>query len=211
MQNNISIFGASGRTGRIVTKQLLSQGYTIKALVRNPDKIISTSKNITLLQGDATNYDVIEQTIDGCVAVISVLGYSKGSKKGFQTEAIKNIIEAMHKKQVKRIIILTGTGVYFEGDTFALGNWLVTLIIKTIAPERFKDGVSQCKSLLQSDLDWTIVRAPLLTNGKEKEVYKTGILKIGFFSHISREDIVGFMLKLLKDNSFIKQAPQISY
>jgi putative NADH-flavin reductase len=211
MQKSIAIFGASGKTGNIVTKQLIKECYTVKALVRNPDKLAPTSKNITILQGDATNYDVVEQTIDGTYAVISVLGYSKDSKKGFQTKAIENIIAAMQKKQVKRIIILTGTGVYFEGDKFTAGNWLITLLIKSIAPDRFKDGVSQSKFLAQSGLDWTIVRAPLLTNGKEKKVYKTGILRIEFFSHISREDVAGFMLKLLKDNSFIKQAPQISY
>lgn len=207
----ITIFGASGRTGIVLTGLLLNEGYLVKALVRSPLKISIKHPNLSVIKGDVSQKEAIEQAIEGSEAVVSVLGHVKGSQPLFQTKAVENILEVMKARNIKRIIVLTGSGVEMPKDKWALGNTLLTFLIKSFAPARFNDGVDQCKRILATDLDYTIVRAPLLTMQKPKGVYKTGHLKLGFFSHISRYDVAGFICDIIEKKLFVKDAPQISY
>ena len=43
----IAMFGATGNTGKHFLKAALDQGYTIKALVRNPDKVPVENARLT--------------------------------------------------------------------------------------------------------------------------------------------------------------------
>lgn len=207
----ITIFGASGRTGIILTGLLLEKGYQVKALVRNPLKFSIEHPNLSVIKGTVGQKEAIEQAIEGSEAVVSVLGHVKNSQPLFQTHAMVNILEIMKVKNIKRLIVLTGSGVEMSQDKWSFGNTLLTFIIKTMAPARFTDGVEQCNRILNMDLDYTIVRAPLLTMQKPKGIYKTGYLKLGFFSYISRYDVAGFICEIIEKQLFVKDAPQISY
>ncbi|HEY9123762.1 MAG TPA: NAD(P)H-binding protein [Bacteroidales bacterium] len=211
MIKQIAIFGASGRTGRILTGLLLEKGYRVNALVRNPLKFSIEHPNLFVIKGNVNQKEAIEQAIERSEVVVSVLGHVKGSQPLFQTKAVDNIIEVMKARNIKRFVVLTGSGVKMPEDKWSLANSMLTFIIKSIAPARFNDGVEQCKRILATDLDYTIVRAPLLTMQKPKGVYKTGYLKLGFFSHISRYDVAGFICNVIENQIFIKDVPQISY
>ncbi len=207
----IALFGATGRTGKILLEKLIHEGFEINVLVRNPKKLNPFSQKINVIIGDVTNYDNVFQTIESCQAVISAIGYVRGSKSGFQTLAVNHMVKAMNQLQVKRIIVLTGSGVPHKHDVFTIGNWLLTSIIKLVANDRYTDGVNQVNVLQNSDLEWTVVRAPLLTNGNEKGNFKTGYLPLGLFSRISRADVAQFIVDVLKNNNYIYQMPQICY
>ena len=43
----IALFGATGNTGKHFLKAALDQGYTVKALVRNPDKVPVVDDRLT--------------------------------------------------------------------------------------------------------------------------------------------------------------------
>jgi putative NADH-flavin reductase len=207
----ITIFGASGRSGLILTCLLLDKGYRVKALVRNPLKLSIEHPNLSVIKGNIGQKEAIGQAIEGSDVVVSVMGHVKGSKPLFQTMAMMDIMEIMKAKGRKRLVVLTGSGIEMPQDKRSLGNTLLTFLIMNVAPARFYDGVEQCKRIMASNLDYTIVRAPLLTMQKPKGIYKTGHLKLGFFSHISRHDVAGFICKIIEQQLFIKDAPQISY
>ena len=62
-----------------------------------------------------------------------------------------------------------------------------------------------------SNLDWVLVRPPLLTNGARRSRYRTGTdLPIKLFSSVSRADVAEFMLKQLTDDTYLRQAPTIT-
>jgi hypothetical protein len=61
-----------------------------------------------------------------------------------------------------------------------------------------------------SDLDWTLVRVPMLTNEPPAGDVKVGYLGKGVGSRISRADIAAFMVKQADSDTYLRQAPVIS-
>jgi putative NADH-flavin reductase len=72
------------------------------------------------------------------------------------------------------------------------------------------DGISHTRLIQKSDLDWTIVRAPMLTEEPEKgkiEVVNVGQIN-GF--KLSRADLAQFMLNEIEANKYIHQMPSLT-
>lgn len=206
----LAIFGASGRTGKPLVQQALNAGYEVVALVRTPAKVPMQNEHLTLIQGDAMNLADVEKAVQGADAVLSVLGQSKGSPADMQTVAIRNIVAAMQKYGVKRIVSLTGAGVDAPQDKPKLMNHVIKFALKTLSGQVLKDAEQHAAVLHQSSLDWVIVRGPMLTEGPHTGKYRVGWVGVNTGSRISRADIADFMLKQVTDTTYLHQAPMIS-
>jgi len=68
------IFGATGGTGRALVEQALEQGHVVTAFAREPAKVRTTHKNLSVMKGDILNYVSVEAAISGQDAVLSALG-----------------------------------------------------------------------------------------------------------------------------------------
>ena len=117
----------------------------------------------------------------------------------------------MKKTGLKRLICLStlGAGDSFSNLTFFWKNIMFGWFLK----EAFIDHQLQEKYILQSDLDWIIVRPAAFTDGR-----KTGKYKHGFASNaqslklkISRSDVSHFMLQQIENNSYVHKTPGLSY
>jgi hypothetical protein len=62
----------------------------------------------------------------------------------------------------------------------------------------------------QSDVDWTIVRVPMLTDDPKTDDVTVAWVGKGMGMRICREDLAAFLLGQLEDNTFVHQAPAIS-
>ncbi|MDH3268157.1 MAG: NAD(P)H-binding protein, partial [Ignavibacteria bacterium] len=122
------------------------------------------------------------------------------------SQGTKNILEAMKKNNVRRIICETSLGV---GSSFGrLGLYYTLFTIPFILPFYYWDKGRQEKVIHKSSLEWTIVRPGILNNGKGRGKYKYGE-KIGNFLwsvRISRADTADFMLNQLEDKSYVMKA-----
>ena len=101
----LAIFGAAGRTGIPLVQQALEGGNDVVALVRTPSKLSIKNERLTMIQGDAAHLADVERAVQGADAVLSVLGHVKGSEPDILTQAIRNIITAMDKYDVKRLVL----------------------------------------------------------------------------------------------------------
>lgn len=207
----ITVLGASGRTGRLIIDLALNDGYSIKALVRTLSKLNIQHERLQLIIGDATNYEKIDESVSGSQAVISVLGHAKKSQPDIQTVALHHVITAMTKYEINRIISLTGTGVYHEGDKPRIIDRVSRFLLKLILKNRFLDGENHVKVILQNNFQWTIVRVPLLTNGPFTGKFRVGLTGVNSGLKISRADAAMFILQLVSENHYIHQMPVISY
>ncbi len=206
----ITIFGATGRTGIPLVKQALEAGYDVTALVRTPTKMTVQDKHLNVVQGDAMNPSDVEKVVQRADAVISVLGHSKDSPKDMQAVAMRNIVAAMQKNGVKRLISLTGAGVDAPQDRPKLANHLIKFALKTVSGNVLKDGVQQTAIIQQSPLDWVVVRGPMLTEGPYTGKYRVGWVGVNTGSRISRADVADFLLKQVTDTTYLHQMPMIS-
>jgi putative NADH-flavin reductase len=72
-----------------------------------------------------------------------------------------------------------------------------------------KDRMEQL--IKRSDLEWTLVRPPRLTDGPRTQRYRSGLdLRMTLNSRISRADTAAFMLRQLVDPNYLGKAPAIA-
>ncbi len=206
----LAVFGASGRTGRPLVQQALDAGHDVIALVRTPATFPLKHERLTVVQGDILNAADVDEVVQGADAVLSVIGQSKNSPKDLQTSGIKNIIDAMEKYGITRIVSLTGAGVDAPQDKPKLINHVIKFALKTLQGSVLADAEQHAKILQASNLDWVIVRGPMLTEGPHTGKYRIGWVGVNTSTRISRADVADFMLKQLTDNTYLRQAPMVS-
>lgn len=208
---NLLIYGASGATGHELVKQALAQGHHVTAFVRNPSKLKIAHDKLKVIQGDVTDYKGVETSVKGQDAVLSALGAASPFKYDQSVvEGASNIIRAMESNGVSRFIYMSFVGVKESRNTAGF-------VIKYIAPKLLSTEINgheaREKMIKQSQLGWTIVRAPTLSNGKHLTQFRSGedISSKGFTVMISRADVADFMLQQLTDSKFLRKTPSVMY
>ncbi|QOR66919.1 SDR family oxidoreductase [Cytobacillus suaedae] len=203
------IFGATGRTGIPLVNQALEKGHEVTVLVRNKSKLNISHNNLTVIEGDVLDYELVERVINGQDAVLSVIGHTKNAPKNLLTQATIGMTRAMEIHGVKRLISLTGAGVEVEKDVKqGLVSQLIHKALTIFAKDLWFDSISQKDVIMKTDLDWTIVRGPRLMEGEKTEQYQTGYFKFKK-PMINRADIAHFMLEELEKNQYVKEYPLI--
>ena len=207
----ILIYGASGATGHELVKQALAQGHNVTAFVRNPSKLKIIHDKLKVVQGDVVNYQLVDVAVKGQDAVLSALGASSPFKYDKSiVEGAGNIIKSMEANNVSRFVYMSFVGVKESRKTAGF-------VIKYIAPKLLSSEIAGHEAreemIRKSQLNWTIVRAPTLTNGKHGAKFRSGegITSKGFTVMISRADVADFMLRQLTDNAFLRKSPAVMY
>ena len=202
----LTIFGASGATGRQLLEQALAAGHQVTILVRNPASITLQHERLKVVTGDARDPEKVAAAIAGQDAVLSALGATSPGPVLICTEAITHILAAMSRHGVRRLVALSAYGT-LDSRTGGLYNRLVWLLKK----DKMLDKEQMEKLIQPSQLDWTLVRPPALTNGALTHSYKVGTsLPIKVTSHISRADVADFMLRQTTDNTYMHLAAAIT-
>jgi uncharacterized protein YbjT (DUF2867 family) len=185
---NLLVLGATGRTGRLVVEQALAAGHGVTALVRSPEKLKMVNSNVRVVAGEATDKSALSEALEGADAVISTLG-GTGSVIADSTQAV---VAAAHEAGVSRIVVLSSWLVERERMD------AVTRLLTGIAMgQMIKDKSAGEEALRQSDLDWTIVYASILTDGPASgsaAVVPEGT-KRGMSQKISRADVAAWLLE----------------
>ena len=207
----IIIFGASGGTGLEVVKQALEAGHVVTAFVRTPSKISIQHPNLTLFEGDVMNAEAVEKAIAGQEAVISVLGPVRPPVPHMMETAAKNIVAAMKKHGIRRIVSTTGAGVRQPEDQPKFMDRFIGVLLNLLAKEVVLDSAANVKVTQSSDLDWTIVRFPRLMNGAHTGKYRVGYVSKESSTQFSRADGADFILKELAERKWVRKLPLVSY
>ncbi|GHP00266.1 NADH-flavin reductase [Reticulibacter mediterranei] len=173
----IVLFGAAGPTGRLVLDEALKRGFMVTAAVRNPDSLQIEDPHLRIVKCDVYDAGRVEQAIANQDAVISTYGvpYSFKPITAFST-GMANIIQGMKKNGVKRLICVTSGGTKPGNDEN--GGFVFNVIIKGIIGRTlYADMRFMEQEVMDSELDWTIVRpsrlidAPALSSYRVTEGY----------------------------------------
>ncbi|MDJ1169613.1 SDR family oxidoreductase [Roseofilum sp. BLCC_M154] len=206
------IFGATGSVGQHVVKQSLEAGYSVTAFARNPNKLNIKHPNLRLFPGDVMDRGAVEQAVQGQDAVICTLGSGQKLTGTVRSQGTRHILQAMKKTGVRRLICQTTLGV---GDSWgSLDFYWKYIMFGLILRNVFADHERQEEDVLQSDLDWTIVRPGAFVEGDRTGDYRHGFPGTDRSSklQISRADVADFILKQVNDsNLYLHQTPSLSY
>lgn len=206
----IAIFGATGRTGRRVLERAVAAGLTVRMLARNPDAAAPPGDRVTVVRGDILDSVAVEETLAGADAVISVFGQVKGSPQTLQTDGTRAITEGMHRLGIRRIITLSGGGLPDPHDRPKVADRVIRLLLRLLSGKVLADAAGHLQVLRDTDLDWTVVRGPRLTEAPGLGRYRVGWVGVGTGTQISRDDLADFILTQVDDRTFVHALPFVS-
>jgi putative NADH-flavin reductase len=207
----IAVFGATGPTGREVVAQALAEGDEVTAYVRSPTKLGITDHRLTMVQGELSDSAQVERAISGADAVVSTLGPRGGSKHKPLTQGMQNIVAAMDKLGVRRIVVTSTLSVKDQNDKRGLTARALVFLVKFAMRSAYDEIIGVAETLRASDLDWTILRMTMLNNKPKSGKVKAGYLgRGGRTAFVARADIADFILECLRERKYVRQAPAIS-
>ena len=210
----VVIFGATGFSGNAILKEALAQNHQVTLLVRKRSALSIYDKSLTVIEGDVMNRNTVSEVLKNQEAVIQCLGVGgKGTGKPttFISDATKVIVEEMEKREVKRLLAMSNVG---AGNSIAFQPSVFTKIILPFFMKWLKviiDDKNRMEPIIMnSPLNWTIVRCPNIVDKPSKRNYHATLNGKGLKLSITLGDMSKFIVKQLGDHTFSKQAPSIS-
>ena len=204
------IFGATGKIGHHLVTQALELGHEVTAFARSPKKLKKAPKSLTIVKGDVLDTATLEKGISGQDAVICALGMPLFNKEGLRAKGTKNIIKTMEVAGVARLVCLSGLGAGESRNLLPASYkyFIVPLFMRHL----YADHNRQEVHVKDSSLDWVIARPASFAKGKHTGQYRHGFTADEPITlKISHADVADFMLKQLVDNTYLHQAPSLSY
>jgi len=203
----IAVLGGGGRTGKYLIAQLIEKGYHINVLLRKPETFQIKSPLIQIIKGDALDFNVVSNLIDGCQAIISTIGQRPGEPLVAE-QATRNILRAMTTFGVKRYLLVAGINIDTPFDKKGHKTIIATDWMKLNYPVIQKDRQKAYGLLVGSTINWTLVRVPFIEfNNVIGDV--TADLSDCLGDKVTAGNIAKFLIEHLFDNSYDNKAPFI--
>lgn len=203
--NTIAVIGGTGKSGKFLVQSLLNKQYPIRMLLRNPENFTLKNPLINIVKGDVRNSEAVHHLIKDCDVVISTLGQSVGEKSIF-SDATGNIIKAMNSYGINRYIVTTGLNVNTPFDHKNEKVKMATDWMYQNYPETTTDKQKEYELLNESNLNWTLVRLPLINLTDESFTTETSLQDCKGET-ISATDLAKFLISQMDDQTFCKQSP----
>lgn len=124
-------------------------------------------------------------------------------------KAHENIVKAMKETNVKRLIDWSTPSISYKEDKPSFATIVPGIMASLFLPKAKKVLKEVNKIVINSDLDWTIVRFMAPKDSPFTNQIKVGFGDIKMNFNISREDIGYFMVNQLKDNKYLHSMPII--
>jgi putative NADH-flavin reductase len=210
----LTILGGTGKIGRLVVEHALAAGHEVTVLARDPRRLAPAPRSgMRVVEGDVSDPDALGKAVDGANAVISALGPTGNSPDQVAKlrEGMRNLIAAMGRHGVHRVVNLSGAAVDVRGERKPLFDRVASRIVRIFARYIVEAKQAEYEELASSNLDWVAVRPPLVNDGPRTGRYRAGIDILRPGARISRADIADFMLAEAIEPKFIRQAPFILY
>ena len=207
-QIKLAILGGTGKSGKYLVNELLGKGFHFKLLLRSPESFQLKSSFIEVVKGDARNYESVLSLVNGCDAVISTLGQPRGETSIF-SQATRNVIRAMSQYKINRYVVITGLNVNTPSDKKGPKTKMATEWMKSNYPNTTLDKQVEFDILSKSDINWTLVRLPLieLTDEKRKVIIS---LEDCPGDKISAADLACFLIDQLSSDTYVRKSPFIA-
>ncbi|MEQ9772374.1 NAD(P)H-binding protein [Pectobacterium jejuense] len=207
----VTLFGATGKTGRYLISEGLKRGIELTVFARTGS--LFDDLNVRVIRGELADKEALKNAIQGADAVLSALGPTalKHPNTLPITRAMQSIITVMKQENVTRLIaVSTGTA----ADPNDGSDWRIRFpawLIKIMMASAYQDIIALAKTIRASEVEWTLVRVAFLNNHPA-----SGPLNVGLYGKtkhtmtLSREALATFMFDQLLDDQFINRAPGIS-
>jgi putative NADH-flavin reductase len=203
------VLGATGGIGLELVRQAVERNHQVTAFVRAPERLKSIAARFGVIQGDPLNREELARAMEDQDAVLSGFGPRVPIAKTDSTLLHRfgvALSDAMREVGIRRAVIVS-TAFLFKDSIIPPTNLFGRLFFRDIVAD-----ATEMESFVQkSDLDWTLVRPPRLTNRPRRNRYRVREDHLpGFGFTISRADVAAFMIKTAENHAFIQKVVGIS-
>jgi putative NADH-flavin reductase len=206
---NIAVLGATGRTGRLLVAELLRRGHTVTALVRDRARLGATGDRVRVVVGDSRDAQALARLVHEADAVVSALG-PKAKEPDLHQQTAAALIAAMQTAGVRRFVGVSGAGIDVPGDAKARSARTISWLIRTFGGAVVADKPAEYRAFAASDLDWTLVRPPRLTEGPAKGRVEHDAHRSTKSTTISRADLARFLADVVEQHQYVREAPFVA-
>ncbi|MEV6890859.1 NAD(P)H-binding protein [Kribbella sp. NPDC051137] len=212
------VLGASGRIGTEVVRQAVAAGHAVTAVVREgstlqvplPElRLVAARAGVAgglteVVTADVMDPASIGPVLEGHDAVLSALGPRPKGPSDILTSSARSTLRALEDSGVRRYVVVSVAGIH-TGNDGPVTKYVVKPLIQRLLRESFADARRMEELIAASQLDWTIVCPPRLTNGTAKGTMRSnteGTVRGGFT--ITRADVAAYMLDAV-DNAALNR------
>jgi len=208
---NLFIAGASGRTGRILTELALDRGHSVTAFVRRTSRTLPPHDRLTVVVGDVFEPSTFAFKLAGQDAVVSLLAPRPRRSGRVYVEGTRALADSAAAAGVRRFVVVSAEGAGADPRSLPVRYRLV-LRIPVVA--RLYPDIARMESELavRSDLEWTVVAPPILTNGAPTGRYRVStepVVPGGL--RLSRADLASFLLDTVERGSHVRERVAVAH
>jgi putative NADH-flavin reductase len=218
----LTLVAATGATGRLVLERALAAGHEVTAVVRSPERLPA---GVAAVRADLSRPDpaALASAVAGADAVVSALGPTSKAEAGVAERGTRALVEAMRQAGARRLVVLSAAPIgtvptaarpdkprHDPGDGPLLR--VLAPIVKRALAEHYADVAAMEDVVLDSGLEWTIVRPPQLTDKPAKGAWRTAYgrnPRNGM--KISRADLAAAMLQAAEDPASARRILGVAY
>lgn len=199
--------GATSGIGACTVREAAHRGIPVRAFARSADKLASMD-GVEPMAGDARSPEDVRRAVKGVRAIVYALGIRERLSMLWQEETLfsestRILLREMETEQVRRLVAVTGFG---AGRSRRSMSRIERLGHRAILGKPYADKDRQEALIMDSDLDWTIVRPVILTNGRatgrfkvlrNPDDWRNGV--------ISRADVARYVVDCLDDDTVFRR------
>jgi uncharacterized protein YbjT (DUF2867 family) len=204
MVMKITVFGAAGRTGRLVLREGRRRGYEMTAFTRRPEGTLggatldgSFDDAATVVRGDGRDPEAVRAAIDGADAVIAIVA-AAGRKGPHETADVLKVVTAqMTALGVRRLIL---TSAYpLVGDR----PRVLVSVIRRVFADSYADAAEAGHIVQASGLDWTIAYLNRLIDKPATNRARVSTELFARPTSVTRADVASVLLDVVADPALV--------
>jgi uncharacterized protein YbjT (DUF2867 family) len=179
----VLVFGSTGGSGRAAVECLLTEGHTVTTFTRRVEPAAPGMEAVRRVVGDVMSAGDVERAVSGQDAVIVTLGIRENPFRvrllgpartpiDVRSAGTRNVIAAMRKHGVRRLVVQTSYGVGDTRDRLGLAD---RLFFQLVLRPQIADTELQNADVARSGLDWVLVQPVHLTDATEDAMPFTSV------------------------------------
>jgi putative NADH-flavin reductase len=202
----LAMFGGSGFVGAPALALAVERGHDVRALMRSSNRDVPAGVDVVV--GDVLDPEAVARTVAGCEAVVSTLG-GWGDDDSIDLGA-RNVLAAMRDEGITRIVFMEGFNIPFPGDPRNAGAIFIDTVVRLRSASHVRSQ-RRLGVMLQAchDLDWTMVRTPIVRAAGRTGRTEVGTLEMGPRSRVTTGDLAEALLDAVQDGRHLRAAPMI--
>ncbi|MEO1234520.1 MAG: NAD(P)H-binding protein [Myxococcota bacterium] len=210
------VFGATGVTGGYVLRRALDQGLHVRAAVRSPDKLpsdLADHERLEVMKVDVTDTAAVARAIAGVDMVFAALGYKGQPDRPVLLPFVREVVRSMRQHQARRFVYqASGLSSDPNHPHPAVIRYILRPLVGWVLGVRAlwseHDAVIRFLAEEAGDLDWTVTRPGMLSDGESRGVPIAHETRAGPLNY---RDVAAFSLDAVTSGAYAGACPYLAY